>query len=330
MAARCNTVPPPRQSAPRRGVTIMELLVIVAILAILSGSITLMYGTRREKTLVLQQADKIQKTLELARAKAIQSTQPCQVTFWIEQPSFWIDEIDGDGDVTQRQVTTPEKIHEQLVLEGVDSSSTQTETAFATVRFFPNGSSDDAYIWIIHEQAEPSELENFTTVKVYGPTGRVRVFPNEKKINTGDAFSPVAPVLQRHNPKTQTTKLDREARLLARKMAQTRDYNVRSTATCELVLDMDRGSFWVQNEKGEMLEGEYRFPEDVLLAGVESPTSTVLSGRVHLFLTQGGTASDLKFTFIPRGADPKDPNQYLFLEWNQGEWQLSNGEEQRP
>jgi Tfp pilus assembly protein FimT len=164
----------------RRAVTVTELMVVILILCILGGGATLSYLRYYQKSLVLTQASKVQKTAGLARSRAIERGKPCQMAVWVAQPSLWVDDLETNGAVLHRKIVTPEPIHDLVQLVSVDKVTSPTADGMATIRFNPDGSSEDAWIYLKRAEA-PDKDGEYCTVRIYGPTGFSKVFENERR-----------------------------------------------------------------------------------------------------------------------------------------------------
>ncbi|NQU44753.1 hypothetical protein HQ520_15800, partial [bacterium] len=66
--------------------------------------------------------------------------------------------------------------------------TTQAENPVLSVLFSadgrsiaPDGGSQGALFHLIHTSADPDLEENYTSIRVFGATGRVRVYPGERR-----------------------------------------------------------------------------------------------------------------------------------------------------
>ena len=187
-AAKSRTpLPRPFPSASSsRGATATELLVVLMFISVLGAMSIASFLKSRKETDIAKEAWKIDKNFATARSyAALSEDRYFQVTFWLTAPSYWIDEIEisDPTDFTtvpalvQRQITTPEKIHHQLEITDFVGGIPDPETNTRSFRFFPDGTSDEATIFLLRKEDSPSG-GNYYKVKLYGPTAKATVFEN--------------------------------------------------------------------------------------------------------------------------------------------------------
>jgi len=167
-------------SSFRAAVTITELMVAILIICIMMGGAMLSYVNYYQKSLVLTQASKVRKAAGMARSRAIERGKPSQVAIWLDQPSVWVDDLDATGKVERRKIVTPEPIHDLVQLVSVDKLSSPTVTGIATIRFNPDGSSEDTWVYLKRVQS-PDQDKEYCTLRIYGPTGLSKVFEHERR-----------------------------------------------------------------------------------------------------------------------------------------------------
>ena len=179
---------PGRSSLPhqpaRRGVTATELLVVMMLLGILGVLSISLFTPSRKHTNIHGEALKINKIFSLARSYAVSSDEKYyQATFWLDNPSYWVDEIEASDPtdfktvpkVLKRQITTPEKVFEQVRIAQFAGGVHDPELNTMSYRFFPDGTSDEGSVFLLRVEADPSG-SSYHKVKLYGPTSRSEVF----------------------------------------------------------------------------------------------------------------------------------------------------------
>lgn len=170
----------------RHGVTLLELLAVLLILVIFAGFFVGGFVRQRQVALLRSESQQIQALIGLARSRAITESVPQQLVFWPDQPAYWIDRLSPDGlSIEQSQVTTPQPVNRLLRLDMdvetvYGSPATNPEGNLVTIFFRPDGSSDSATFWMRRRAADPTDPTEYYSIRLYGPTGRSRVFPNQR------------------------------------------------------------------------------------------------------------------------------------------------------
>lgn len=175
----------PAQTILRRsrlGFTTVEFIGVMVISLIL-GTIAMAGFRLYQKELpVKYAARRIVHAFATARAFAIAHNSVYTVQIDRVHRNFWIDETDQVGRPTAPKVTRPEPIDERIEIEAIQFTQTAPValTDVASVRFFPDGSSDDLRIFMKLELADALDDNNIYSVRLYGPTGQSRVFENQR------------------------------------------------------------------------------------------------------------------------------------------------------
>ena len=165
------------------GMTLMELLTVVLILVVLSMLSLGAFSRQHQVSLLHNEALKVQSTLGLARSRAISQNVPYQFDFWTTNPSYWIDRLASDGmSIEQSRETTPAQVNALVIMDvAVSPPNAFPATALVdivSIRFQSDGSSEDAVIHLIREGADASDPSQYYSVKLYGPSGSSKIFPN--------------------------------------------------------------------------------------------------------------------------------------------------------
>lgn len=166
--------------AVARAATLIELIVVLLVVVILSaGSITLWARYHRDAQMD-GEARKIDKLLATTRAMAMGESAYYRATFWPADMSYWIDETDAGGNVLRPKVLSPERMSRQVEIDQLIGGVLTTSGNTVSLRFYPDGTSDNATIYIIEKDADHSDDTQYYTIKLYGPTGRTAIFANDK------------------------------------------------------------------------------------------------------------------------------------------------------
>ena len=166
----------------RKGLTAIELTVVMLIISLMATVSVGVYVNYYKANLVESEAGKIDRLLATARGNAIRNAVPTRATFWLDRPAYWIDEgSEADGNL-RLQITTPEQVHDLVRISSIDVNSSPTmSSGVAEITFRPDGTSDNATIHLLHKEAKAGDDSEYYTIKVYGPTGRSKVFEKERR-----------------------------------------------------------------------------------------------------------------------------------------------------
>jgi prepilin-type N-terminal cleavage/methylation domain-containing protein len=192
----------PRVRENRRAFTLVELMVVFAITAILTLIAVGSYASFRKSRQIRSAAESVNSVFVAARSYAIATGQWHRVVFQFknlagaEQYSYWVDEIDPFTSAVpnpaipeparKAKITTPDVMQEQVKISGIKIDPYPTEFAhpadtYVVVRFFPDGTSDMTSVYLLPIGADPAQDVNYYTVKVYSPTGKSKIIPDDKR-----------------------------------------------------------------------------------------------------------------------------------------------------
>ena len=163
--------------------TSLELLAAILVMLILTAIAMAGFRLYDQRAPVDHSATRLAHMFSTARAMAISHNTSYGVRVSTEKRNFWIDEIIPSGYPLVSQVVPPEQFADGTIvhdfLYGLNQAPLEP---IWLVRFFADGSSDDVSIILALDTFEPTRDEDFTTVRVYGPTGQTRVFENERRL----------------------------------------------------------------------------------------------------------------------------------------------------
>jgi prepilin-type N-terminal cleavage/methylation domain-containing protein len=178
--------------ALRRAVTLVEMIVVLAIIAALTGVSISMFVISNRQSAIASDATKIEKAMATARSDAIRSGTRCfQVTIWADEKQFWIDGIDASDpndrqtspNVAQAQIVSPESLQAAVQFDKFEGGVPYTVSAngktyqLRAYRFFPDGTSDDGAVYLRHDDASAGSQPVYYRIRLYGPTARPAIFP---------------------------------------------------------------------------------------------------------------------------------------------------------
>jgi len=182
--------PPKRGGQPRAralcfsagaGFTLIEMTVVLVIVSILTAVGLISYASLRSNQEARSAGQKITATLAAARQMAITTNGRFQVFFSLATGEFWIDELDTTGGVLRRQVLNPGQLPEFMGLESIQIEGAPATGDFAAIRYWPDGHSDNAALYLVRMTDDPVLDENITTIKVFGPTGAAQTFEGQRR-----------------------------------------------------------------------------------------------------------------------------------------------------
>ncbi len=116
--------------AEQAGFTLLEMLVVLAILAVVGSAALMLSGRRPAGVDVKSAANMLSAELRLARARAIHTSGETFVAVDVEAREFWND----------RQAARQPLRHD-LTIDLVTAAPERVSRAVGRVRFFPDGSS---------------------------------------------------------------------------------------------------------------------------------------------------------------------------------------------
>lgn len=198
------------RAGARRGFTITELLVVASLVLVVTLGAVGAYANMRRGRTVRTAAEGLQSALVAARAYAITTNGVYRVVLQLRdpatgaaQPMYWIDEAFPTEEVDPvtntpsmaktPKVTTPEPLPEDVavfdatVVQVSAPSRTGSGNAgthsFAMIRFFPDGSSDHAWIRLVREGETTADASNphLYTVRLVGPTAKSKIMAAERQ-----------------------------------------------------------------------------------------------------------------------------------------------------
>jgi type II secretory pathway pseudopilin PulG len=182
----------------------VELSVVVGIILLLSLLAIGSYANFSRGRRVLASAQSLSSILTTARSYAIANNRWQRVVIQFRNPdtnaeefAYWIDEISQNSSTTPNpplpgtvpgilkpKVTTPELLQPEVRIASVFVDNGDTATTYpasvngsVVIRFKPDGSSDHAVVNLTGRANDPLDESKYYRVKVYGPTGKTKIFP---------------------------------------------------------------------------------------------------------------------------------------------------------
>ncbi len=163
------------------GYTALEILVVLMIMSLFSTFAILSYSSYRKQARLKSAAQSVESVLATARTLAINQNAYFQVCIDITNRQFWIDELDRRGRIIKPKVTGVKWLPEDVLFSEVRKNGFSYYSGIVPICFHPSSSAEYASIYIIGENADGSQSENYFTVRVYPSTGLTHIFGNQRK-----------------------------------------------------------------------------------------------------------------------------------------------------
>ncbi len=119
------------RALPARGVTLLELLVVLSIMAVVAALVVPMFGGGVSTTDMKSAARQLAAGMRLARSEAVATRMETSVTLDLERRTFRVAR-------DPREYALPAKVELKLVTAQSDIESEKT----GSIRFFPDGGSN--------------------------------------------------------------------------------------------------------------------------------------------------------------------------------------------
>ena len=164
-----------REPPGRRAFTLVELLLVCAILGILLGATVPAFRGSFRRGVLRRAAFDLRTTLELARTQAICRESACQVRIDTETGAIAIVGFAHPEALRADEVTEGSRVNAALPGRACVSSPTYpTASGRMVVTFYPDGSADDGLIqlWVKESDLE-EDAHGSIAIRVDGQTGGV-------------------------------------------------------------------------------------------------------------------------------------------------------------
>jgi Tfp pilus assembly protein FimT len=160
----------------------MEILVVLAILAILSSAAIFSYGSYRKTLSVRSTTQEITSLFSTARSLAINSNRPHSATLDLDAQEFWIDELSPDATAVARpKLSGTARPADFVVIDDVALASGIQTTGLIKILFWPDGRGTYAIVHVRRDLDDPALSSSYHSIQVFASTGATRVYPNERR-----------------------------------------------------------------------------------------------------------------------------------------------------
>ncbi len=164
----------------RRGFSLPEMLIVLMIISIFSGLAIVSYSGFRNYLRVRSAAQEVVSLLSAARAMAINQNGYFRVGFNIDNGTFWVDEVDSFGTLSQPKIIHPLAINDQIKLISVRVEDNFFLQGIGYTLFRPDATAQYCVIYLLRVSA-PDTDENYYTIRVFPGTGKAKVYPNQRR-----------------------------------------------------------------------------------------------------------------------------------------------------
>ena len=142
----------------RSGFTLLELLVVVAIIALMAGTAGVIYGKNHQRRLVEKNARELILAAKYAKVLALEHQQVCQLNLDVknQRAILTLMILDPESNQFRQQVVRnqyfkPIELEDkvtfkQMSIQSNSESSELDDSSKRTITFYPDGSSDAALI----------------------------------------------------------------------------------------------------------------------------------------------------------------------------------------
>ncbi|MCC5875224.1 MAG: prepilin-type N-terminal cleavage/methylation domain-containing protein [Candidatus Sumerlaeia bacterium] len=169
------------QNRPRRGFTIAEILVVLVIIAFASTVSLLAYSNYRKGATVRSAAEMVKRTMVDARYRAIAEGQTARLVFDLTHQAFWIDIVDGGGQVVTPMALPPTTFGLDVVMESVQIQGIVATTDQIAADFKADGTNPLTKVHLRREADDPNLDESYFTVQIYPSSAEPHIWPNTRR-----------------------------------------------------------------------------------------------------------------------------------------------------
>ncbi|MCG3196678.1 MAG: prepilin-type N-terminal cleavage/methylation domain-containing protein [Candidatus Omnitrophica bacterium] len=170
------------------GFTLIELVVVVAILSLMVGTAIPLFGGALGKLRATSAIDEVLMTLRLANQKSVfqQARQEFVIDFRRDKNRYWIEFLQP-GKRAKKLRWAPDQVRAlkrdfefiQVYFPDQDETNRRRQ---ARISFFPDGTSKDCYIFLGKSVGSGGrDYDPLYVIEVRGSDGRVRLLEGEEK-----------------------------------------------------------------------------------------------------------------------------------------------------
>lgn len=179
----------------KRGFSLMELIVVVVIASLITLVVIGSYAAMKQRRSLRSAAESLNSTLVTARSYAVSRNAWHRVVLQFRESDtappyflYWIDEISPGSNSTadpmslepavRPKITTPQTFPASVSIPQVSVNGTIYTAAnenYVIIRFFPDGSSDDAVIHLFEDSQVGQRGTASILIRLFGATAKSKI-----------------------------------------------------------------------------------------------------------------------------------------------------------
>lgn len=166
----------------RAGYSLIEVLVVVAIISISSTVALYQYTAYRNSIGVNTSATIIQRMMILAKNRAIASGINHELLIDLDAEVLWVDEVTGGARGRRKPRVIPnEAMVEDALIDEVKINGTSFTSGVQKVVFSPDGSNPLVTV-LIRKATDDALLDsNYTSIRLYPSSSEPRIYEDQRK-----------------------------------------------------------------------------------------------------------------------------------------------------
>lgn len=156
-------------------------MVVLVIIAFASTVSLLAYSNYRKAASVRSASEMIKRTMIDARYRAIAEGQTARLVFDLTNQAFWIDIVDGGGQVITPMALPPTTLNPDVVMESVQIQGVTATSDMIIADFRSDGTNPLTKVHLRREADDPSLDESYFTVQIYPSSAEPHIWPNTRR-----------------------------------------------------------------------------------------------------------------------------------------------------
>ncbi len=172
---------PPLSKVRRRGFSLAELLVVLAIVLFAVTISLLAYGNYRQGATVRSAADKVRAAMVQARYRAIASNLPSALVLDLDNSAIWIDDLDENFDPRAPKAVHPEHLGDDVIIDLLRINADSFDSGVHQVVFRPDDTNPFVTVHLRLEFDDPADEDSFYSVQMYPNSAEPRVWANVRR-----------------------------------------------------------------------------------------------------------------------------------------------------
>lgn len=164
----------------RRAFTLLEMVVVLAIVVILSTMALYSYVQYRRSLALESSARLVQQMLMVGRARAITTALPQDVVISLDADTFWVDAWDATRTTPRRQVVPETATAENVVIESVTIGGSTFTTGLQAIPFEPDGSNPLVIVDLRRDFDDPLLDASYFSVQLLPTSSEAQIRRNDR------------------------------------------------------------------------------------------------------------------------------------------------------